>query len=151
MRNLVETLESTSDKTTHTTCGKQCRLFRALYDVAVKYVEIKTRRGDNYMGISWTKAQQQYYTTFPNGPGPSSTGSVGNVTDANTIIELGGSTDLPTLRDDVDREGTAFGASYFATAGFGGADMDMGMDASGAQLWDWFNKNQSFMRMFEDA
>lgn len=30
-------------------------------------------------------------------------------------------------------------------------DVDMEMDLSGAQLWDWFNKNQSIMRMLEDT
>lgn len=30
-------------------------------------------------------------------------------------------------------------------------DVDMEMDPSGAQLWDWFNKNQSIMRMLEDT
>lgn len=150
MRNLVETLESTSDKSTHTTCGKQCRLFRALYDIAVKYVEIKNRR-DGYMGMSWTTTQQLYTNALPNGHSLNSTGSAGNITDADTIIESGGSNRLSTLRGEADREGTALADSYFATTGFGGADMDMGMDASGAQLWDWFNKSQSFMRMFEDV
>jgi hypothetical protein len=37
----------------------------------------------------------------------------------------------------------------FAGPMFG--DVDMEMDLSGAQLWDWFNKNQSIMRMLEDA
>ena len=30
-------------------------------------------------------------------------------------------------------------------------DVDMGMDLSGAQLWDWFNKNQAMMRLLEDT
>jgi hypothetical protein len=30
-------------------------------------------------------------------------------------------------------------------------DVDLEMDFSGAELWDWFNKNQSMMRMLEDT
>ena len=30
-------------------------------------------------------------------------------------------------------------------------DVEVEMDLSGAQLWDWFTKNQAIMRMLEDT
>lgn len=52
MRGLVETLESTSNSRAHSTCGKQRRLFKALYDVAAKYVEVKSRADGGQGGMS---------------------------------------------------------------------------------------------------
>jgi hypothetical protein len=41
------------------------------------------------------------------------------------------------------------GRMMFRNTAYG--DVDVEMDLSGAQLWDWFNKNQSMMRMLEDT
>ena len=42
MQTFVETLEATLDSQVHTTCDKQYRLFKSLFNVAIKYVEVRT-------------------------------------------------------------------------------------------------------------
>lgn len=155
MRGLVETLESTSHSRAHSTCGKQRRLFKALYDVAAKYVEVKSRADGGQGGMSWPMAQQQYADAFActtsNGLGLGPLGSGGIVGDP-------GTTNAANPPDHIPSHGEAngmglvdglCGPTALQNTAFG--DMDMEMDLSGAQLWDWFNKNQSIMRMLEDA
>ncbi|KAL4911224.1 fungal-specific transcription factor domain-containing protein [Aspergillus multicolor] len=55
MRGFVESLESTS-MSRQSTYDKQRRLFRALYDVAVKYIEVKTRANGGQIEMSWADA-----------------------------------------------------------------------------------------------
>lgn len=136
MESLVETLESTSNSGVDSTCDKQRRLFRALYDVAATYVEVKTRADSTQAGISWSTAAQNLYTDVDAFSTSTESNSVG--LGANTTGDASGHIPSSSHTD----------AASFPNALFG--DMDLGMDLSGAQLWDWFNKNQSMMRMLED-
>lgn len=111
MRSLVETLESTSSSNPQNTCDKQRRLFKALYDVAAKYVEVKARSDCGEGVVSWPMAWQQY----EDGVG---------------------------LLDGLE------GPTALQNAAFG--DMDVEIDLPSAELWDWFNKNQSILKMLED-
>ncbi|GAB1205192.1 hypothetical protein APSETT445_003862 [Aspergillus pseudonomiae] len=106
MSDLVEKLKSTSNSRAHSTCSKQHRLSRVLYDVAAKYLEVKSR-ADGGPGEMWSIARQEY-------------------------------ADLMGLVDGLVAP-TAFG------------NVEVEMDLSGAQLWDWFTKNQAIMRMLEDT
>lgn len=159
MGGLVETLESASDTHGHNTCDRQRRLFKALYDVAAKYIEVKSRAGGG--GMSWAMAQQQYADSF------ASTTATG--LGLGTTLDPGGMVGGPvtttttagaTLPGHVPSQGEADGDAMGLAGGLGGpvamqntafGDVDMEMDLSGAQLWDWFNKNQSIMRMLEDT
>ncbi|KAE8309902.1 hypothetical protein BDV41DRAFT_546384 [Aspergillus transmontanensis] len=157
MKGLVETLESASNSRVHSTCSKQCRLFRALYDVAAQYVEIRSRAEGGRGGMSWSVTRQLYADAFPgatsNGPGfgaLDSGGIVGALGAMNTADASG-----PTASHDEangGRMGLVDGLiepTELQNTGFG--EVDTEMDYSGAQLWDWFNKNQAIMRMLEDT
>lgn len=156
MRGLVETLESTSDSRAHNTCGKQRRLFKALYDVAAKYVEVKSRADGGQGGMSWSMAQQQYADAFA---GTTSDGLGLGTLDSGGIVGAPGTNtaDAPShmaSHNEANEDGMGLvnglvGPTAMQNTVFG--DVDMEMDLSGAQLWDWFNKNQSIMRMLEDT
>ena len=152
MKDLVETLESTSNPRAHSTCSKQRRLFRALYDVAAKYVEVKSRMSGGSGGMSWPMARPQSTGAFAgmtlNDRGLDVLNPGGVTGDRETM----NTTDTPSHRPshdefNGDRIGHADGLVEPTVFG----DVDMGMDLSGAQLWDWFNKNQAMMRLLEDT
>lgn len=157
MRGLVETFESASNSRAHSTCGKHRRLFKALYDVAAKYVEVKSRADSGQGGMSWSMAQQQFADAFAgttsNGLGLGTLDSGGLVGDPGTKNTAGAPGHMSSHGEaNGDRMGLVdglVGPTVLQNTAFG--DMDMEMDLSGAQLWDWFNKNQSIMRMLEDT
>lgn len=145
MRRLVETLELASSSHAQRTCNRQLRLFKALYDVAEKYVEVKSRGGGQ--GMSWAMAQQQYADSFA---GATSGFGVGTVDPGKVVTDTPGQMPL---------QGGVNGDSMGLVDGLGGnlglqnafGDGDVEMDLEGAQLWEWFSKNQSIMRMLEDT
>lgn len=157
MRGLVETFESASTSNAHRTCWKQRRLFRALYDVAVKYIEVKSRAEGAKGRMSWPMARQQNTDTFagsassglPFSPLDSGgiLGDIGtaNISDSPVHIPSRAETNGDTLGH---LDGLA-GPTTLQNTAFG--DVGMDMDLSGAQLWDWFNKNQTLMMMLEDT
>ncbi|KAE8408566.1 hypothetical protein BDV37DRAFT_279051 [Aspergillus pseudonomiae] len=122
MRGLVEKLKPTSNSRAHSTCSKQHRLFRVLYDVAAKYLEVKPR-ADGGPGVDSS---------------PGVCRSVRSPERPRTVLGL-----VMGLVDGLVAptalQNTAFG------------DVEVEMDLSGAQLWDWFTKNQAIMRMLEDT
>lgn len=154
MRRFVETLRSTSTSRVYNMCQKQLRLFKALYDVAEKYIEVKSRvRGSVQDCMRWpTARQQQHASVFPGTTSsnfeldPLSSSIIGG-TSVTTSSNVGTSHLLGETRSD--GMGLEGGPSAIQSTMFGGGDMEM--DLSGAELWDWFNKNQSIMRMLEDA
>ncbi|CAI6070175.1 unnamed protein product [Clonostachys chloroleuca] len=155
---LVETLDSISNSHAQSTFSKQRSLFRALYDVACKYIEVKSRENSTgQVGISWSAVQQEYATGFAGtasaaiGLGSIDPSAVvqnvpmavaSNAHSGSMMAEDVGHRDRPELLAMVD-------PLSLHNPGIG--DVDMEMDPSGAQLWDWFNKNQSIMRMLEDT
>ncbi|CAM1503729.1 Fc.00g013200.m01.CDS01 [Cosmosporella sp. VM-42] len=159
MRGLVEILESTSNSHAHNTCDKQRRLFKALYDVAAKYIEVKSRAdGGGQRGMSWSRARQEYADAFAsatsNGVGLGTIDSGGMVGDPGTATAVDAPPSHTPLHGEENVDGMGpvdglVGPTALQNTAFG--DVDMEMDLSGAQLWDWFNKNQSIMRMLEDT
>ncbi|BAE56587.1 unnamed protein product [Aspergillus oryzae RIB40] len=157
MKGLVETLESASNSRVHSTCSKQRRLFRALYDVAAQYVEIRSRANGGRGGMSWSVTRQQYADAFAsatsNGLGFSTLGSGETVGALGTMNPADASGPMASHdKANGDRVGLVDGLvepMELQNTAFG--DIDIEMDYSGAQLWDWFNKNQAFMRMLEDT
>ncbi|KAL4815239.1 hypothetical protein BDW67DRAFT_164736 [Aspergillus spinulosporus] len=135
MGSFVESLESTSTSRAHSTYDKQRRLFRALHDVAAKYVEVKSRAGNDQRRMSMSRPTvQQYSGTTAGNPGPLDHGGISGSPSTADVSH-------PTpLHSEVTAEGVGL---------FGGVDLEM--DFSGAELWDWFNRNQSMMRMLEDT
>lgn len=154
MRGLVETLESASNSQAHSTCSKQRRLFKALYDVAAKYVEVKSRADSVQWGMSWSMARQQYVDAFAsttsNGLGLGTLDSAGIVGDLGTTNTADAPGHMPSHGEAYgDGMGLVDGPMALQNTTFG--DVDIEMDLSGAELWDWFNKNHSIMRMLENA
>lgn len=157
MRGLVETLESTSSSQTHDTYDKQRRLFKALYDVATKYVEVKSRVDGGNEWMLWSTDRQQHANAFTGtasncyGLGTwNSRGTVGDLEATNTGDILHA---MPS-HGEADENGTGLadgliGSATLQNTAFGNVEMEM--DLSGAELWDWFNKNQSIMSMLEDT
>lgn len=102
--------------------------------------------------MSWSMAQQQYAGAFA--------GTTSNGLGLGTL-DCTGHQDVPghllsssSSHGDINGDGIGLmdglvGPSALQNSAFG--DVDMEMDLSGAQLWDWFNKNQSIMRMLEDT
>lgn len=136
LRSAVETLEATadSDARTQTTCSRQRRLFRTLYDVAEKYVEVKSRAGAVGFSLNSEPVVLEGDEETPDMDGTTATAGAGEDVDV-----------------DVDQM-LSYGQEYaVGLQGIGFADVDVEMDFSGAQLWDWFSENQSIMRMLEDT
>ncbi len=147
MRDLVEMLEATPDTSAYNTCDRQRRLFKALYDVAAKYIEVKARTQG---GISWSTARKQYADALA-GTGTASSGPGAGTLDQQTAGDASGN-----MASYGEGNGSGIGLmdglvapAALQNPAFG--DVDMEMDLSGAELWDWFNKNQSIMRMLEDT
>ncbi|KFA70911.1 hypothetical protein S40288_10163 [Stachybotrys chartarum IBT 40288] len=159
IRNLVETFESTSHFQVHSACEKQHRLFKALYDVAEKYIEVKSRPDSDGQGaMSWQMAQQQYANAFANTPSQGT--GIGTTIHGGIVggprTKVAANTAFVHTPSHVDSNGvsTGFvdglvGTAALQNTAFG--DVNMEMDLSGAQLWDWFNKHQSIMSMLEDT
>jgi hypothetical protein len=151
MRGLVETLESTSNSRAHSTCGKQRHLFKALYDVAAKYSEVKFRADGGQGDMSWSMACAFAGTTL-NDPGLGKLDSGGIVGEPGTTNTTDGPGNMPshgeTNGDGMGHMDGLVRPAALQNTAFG--DVDMEMDLSGDQLWDWFNTNQSIMRMLED-
>ncbi|KAK1147148.1 hypothetical protein N8T08_001887 [Aspergillus melleus] len=144
MIGLVQTLESTSSESAYRMCSRQRRLFRALYDVAAKYVEVKSCAHGAQPGMSWSMESL----------GLQAINSAGNAEYPRTIDSVDVPTSHMSLRDEAVGEGIGVVDGLvgpWALQNLAGGDVDMEMDLSGAQLWDWFNKNQSIMRMLEDV
>ncbi|KAL4935117.1 hypothetical protein BDV06DRAFT_135914 [Aspergillus oleicola] len=141
LRSLVETLESASNLRAHHTCDRQRRLFKSLYEVAIKYVEVKPRADVTKNGLSRSIAPQQYHDASV---GANSRGlglGHGTVDSSATASEY--PSHIPSHEQEMVFESTAVQNPSFG-------DLETEMDFSGIQLWDWFNQNQSMMRMFED-
>ncbi|OGM48193.1 C6 transcription factor [Aspergillus bombycis] len=157
MRGLVDTLESTSNSHAHSTCSKQRRLFRALYDVAAKYVEVKSRADGGPGEMSWSMTRQEYADAFgatiSNVLGLGTLNSIAIVGDPGTTNTSGAPGHMASHDEaNGDRMGLVDGLGEpTALQNTAFADEDMEMDLSGAQLWDWFTKNQAIMRMLEDT
>ncbi|KAL4795271.1 hypothetical protein BDV19DRAFT_363428 [Aspergillus venezuelensis] len=148
LRGVVETLESASNLRGHNTCDRQRRLFKALYDVAGKYVEVKSQTTGGRIGLLRLTAPQQYPDTPANvSANDFSSGHHTTVASATTHGEEIDAADYPIQTPSQD-QGTGLLSTAFADPALG--EMDMEMDFSGIQLWDWFNQNQSMMRMLED-
>lgn len=147
MKDVVDTLEPTSTESARDAHDRQFRLFKALYDVAAKYVEAKHRlnRRHGERGLSGM-ASQKYAE-----PTPSITPFTSAQSD--TLVSESNLSDPLQWVNNIDDMGMGLedglhGLASLQAPAFG--DVEMEMDASGAQLWDWFNKNQAMMRMLED-
>ncbi|VUC28108.1 unnamed protein product [Clonostachys rosea] len=156
---LVETLDSISNSHAQSTFSKQRSLFRALYGVACKYIEVKSREEDaGQGGIPWSAVQHQYATelssTASANIGLGSIDPSGVVHNASMAVHSHSHPGSMTTQDINHRAGQDLFEGMVDPRTLHNpviGDVDMEMDPSGAQLWDWFNKNQSIMRMLEDT
>ncbi|KAI5861123.1 fungal-specific transcription factor domain-containing protein [Durotheca rogersii] len=143
---LVDTLQmvstSTSISSHYPTCTKQVRLFKALYDVAVKYIEVRTSAARGDMLESSDMDLNTYMNTMGMGvlqPSPLPSSASGSLDMADSAGSAVGG---------MSGNGTNVMASaqnqIFGTFG-------MEMDPSGAELGNWFYQNHQMMRMLEDT
>lgn len=145
MKSLVQALESASSTHAHRTSKRQARLFKALYDVAEKYVEINSRPGGRPSGVARSAGRDCGAVDTLGGPRGHGLGSVGY-----GAISNDGETAGQVFPND-DTEGMEFMDGLGTWQGTAFGDVDVEMDFSGAQLLDWFNENQSIMSTFEDT
>ena len=154
MRRLVETLESPSSSHTHNPCDKQLRLFKALYEVAAKYVEVKARPDCGQGVISWPMARQQHAAAFASTTSTDfGAGTFDSGENPATTVAVDAPGNMPSQGEanegSVGLVNGLSGPTTLHSPGLG--DMDMEIDFSGAELWDWFDKSQSIMKMLEDT
>jgi hypothetical protein len=140
--NLVATLLAASDVSHHHACHKQLSFFKALYDVAIKYLDVKNNAAaqDNsfhgYDDIVGCTAHS--HSCGPNAisPGTISSSSVtgGGITGGSAVTTM--EMELPAFQPDQEAMGS-----------FGG---NMNMNHAGDELARWYYTNHQLMRMLGD-
>lgn len=151
---LVETLQSASTSVHYPICGKQFRLFKALYDVAVKYVEVKASRADDqvadctvldYTGELSTREPAGLSQTLPVSLPDSTSGLQSSTVPVSSIASAG--TTEAQLLSGLLSHGSRVGPPA-QNAGFGYTGFEM--NPTGAELGNWFSRNQEMLIMMED-
>ncbi|KAM0549200.1 hypothetical protein ACHAPJ_009509 [Fusarium lateritium] len=145
LENVVKSLQSASSTSHYTVCQKQLSLFKALYDVAVKYFDVKKRAPSNNADQSESRVigglsgeRNEVSDTRPTGATVEmerahATGSMSSEYFDQPFGDLGGST------------GNSLVQPSSVLSEFG-----MEMDPPGAELAAWFYTNQ-MMSMLDDA
>lgn len=142
LRDLVQTLEMVTEPSQYSMCQKQLSIFKALYDVAVKYFKIRAAAtpeamiGTGSAGYgtpnpklpSSVPQMDAFNQNVPTGPGMLPLSSNGQALDA------------------VQGQIPMFGSR---TNQFEPGEFDM-MDQPSAELATWFYANHHMMRMLED-
>ncbi|KAL6415588.1 putative C6 transcription factor [Ilyonectria robusta] len=151
---LVETLQSASTSVHYPICGKQFRLFKALYDVAVKYVEVKASRADDqvadctvldYTNELSTREPAGLSQTLSISLPDSTSGLQSSAMPVSSIASAG--TKEAQLLGGLLGHGSRVGLQA-QNAGFGYTGFEM--NPTGAELGNWFSRNQEMLIMMED-
>ncbi|KAE8319713.1 hypothetical protein BDV41DRAFT_559872 [Aspergillus transmontanensis] len=156
----VEVLQSVRSTVTYKVSRNQVRLFRALYDVARKYVEVKASTHGVRMNV------------------PSSNSTGGHIANSNAIgssmllqsssANLGQVSSNPGVLHSVSEAGLSnpwvnngqqlltqipgYGPSVYSSAPpQTDLNNNMGMDLTGMELGDWFYENHQMFRLMEDG
>ncbi|KAF7594200.1 hypothetical protein BBP40_009904 [Aspergillus hancockii] len=154
----VDVLQSTSSSVCYRTCRKQILLFKALYDVARKYVEVKASAPGTRMNVaggigihnaninSAGPATLLYPSSLNPGSIPSNTCGVDNVSTS------GLSNHWAASGQQLLTQMSAYGPSVYASAP---AQVDlnknMRVDLMGMELGDWFYENHQMLRLLDDG
>ncbi|KAF4465036.1 C6 transcription factor [Fusarium albosuccineum] len=151
--NLVETLQSVSRNAHYSICQKQLSIFKALYDVAVRYFDVKAAAERGSMLSSQDLAFNPYANT-PNtdagGVASSRSHGMSNVPMTIPVPGLSGSgqgTVDPLSQIPMFEPRNNQFAQQASLAG----DFGMEMDPPTAELANWFYTNHQMMRILEDT
>ncbi|RSL97765.1 hypothetical protein CEP52_010718 [Fusarium oligoseptatum] len=146
LRDLVQTLEMVTEPSQYSMCQKQLSIFKALYDVAVKYFRVRAAATPEGMLDTRGTGSAGYGT--PNPKLPSSVPQMGafdqGVANGSGMLPLS-SSGQPL--DAVQGQIPMFGSR---TNQFEPGEFDMGIDQPSAELATWFYANHHMMRMMED-
>lgn len=138
LKTLVQAMELLSEKSDYASCAKQLRIFRALYNVAARYVEVKgkayfvTRSGSD--GPDVGKGSSNITATgitFASSQMQSSNGYMGSVSGMDSF-DRGGS-----IGDGLELLPVPQGLESQTWAGLGG----MELDPLGTQIGSWFQES----------
>lgn len=155
LKNLVDMLLSVSEATSqHHICQKQLSLFKALYDVAVRYFSIKSKAAQMQGGFrddggamvfnALSSCEPKVPITLPT----SQAGEIPGASGPMSAPDLGGSSQMDQSLAQLPVYGS-MGAS-FAQQGQLLSEPGMEMHSPGAELASWFYTNQQMMRMLDD-
>ncbi|KAJ4313470.1 hypothetical protein N0V84_009395 [Fusarium piperis] len=139
LRDLVQTLETVIEPSQYSMCQKQLSIFKALYDVAVKYFNIRAAATSEGMLDPRSTAPTAYGT-----PNPKLASQMGacdqDVANGSGVLSLPGSRQL------VDAAQGHMPIYESRTAQFEPGEFDMGIDQPSAELATWFYANHHMMR-----
>ncbi|KAJ3544223.1 hypothetical protein NM208_g3173 [Fusarium decemcellulare] len=122
-------------------CSRQLPIFKALYEVAAKYVEVKSKAWQSGLSINDGLAGQAIETSLGNE-------SVRHAHPVGLSRESDGS--VATLVEAEPQQAAASNASR-NLADETETDFGMEMDLSSAEIGDWFYHSQQMMRLLEDG
>ncbi|KAJ4247463.1 hypothetical protein NW762_013138 [Fusarium torreyae] len=148
LENVVKSLQSASSTSHYTVCQKQLSIFKALYDVAMKYFDVKKRTPSN-------NAHQSDSTVIGGLPGERNDGlGVSDTRQNGVAVEMErahvtGSLSSEYLDQSFGVLGGSTGNSLAQPSSVLG-EFSMEMDPPGAELATWFYTNQ-MMSMLDDA
>ncbi|KAF5010962.1 hypothetical protein FDECE_2925 [Fusarium decemcellulare] len=122
-------------------CGRQLPIFKALHEVAAKYVEVKSKAWQSGPSINDSLAGQATETSLNNE-------SVRHTHQVGLSRESDGS--VASLVE-VEPQQTAASNASRNLADETETDFGMEMDLSSAEIGDWFYHSQQMMRLLEDG
>ncbi|KAM5346970.1 hypothetical protein ACJ41O_009975 [Fusarium nematophilum] len=133
LKRLVETLQAASSSCHYLVCQKQLTIFKALYDVVVKYFEVKSNAMQGGTLDSDAAALNAY-------PGTSNIGLLSSASQAGFLnTPLGQMPIYPSRSAEEAEQSQLLG------------EFGMQPDPPGAELATWFYTNHQMMRMFDDV
>ncbi|KAE8353699.1 hypothetical protein BDV28DRAFT_156789 [Aspergillus coremiiformis] len=155
----VEVLQSIRSSVIYRACRNQVRLFRALYDVARKYVEVKATTPGARMNVSNSSMGVQNANINATGPSmllqpsslnpgqvPSDIGGIHSVSAAGLSNSWvgGGQQLLPQM--------SGYGPNLYASVPTQvDVNNNMEMNLMGMELGDWFYENHQMFRLLDDG
>ncbi|KAL7619854.1 hypothetical protein AAE478_010399 [Parahypoxylon ruwenzoriense] len=152
---LVETLELASSSSYSSACVKQFRLFKAMYDVAVKYVEVGQRltgsqstvlRGSD---LSANLSAETFPMHLPSSPmrgfGMNALGTARNGADMISSMAA-----AEPGSDQLLGQMPGFGSRAGVVGTYMDADLGMEIDPTGINLGNWYHKNNQVYRVLDN-
>ena len=136
LKNLVDALLAVSKTSHNSICQKQLSLFKALYDVAVEYFEVKNTYSSELRAGSLQ----------PTAPEGGTAGGLGIMSIPE--LQVGVHAQMDQSLGQSDSYGLIGGPSPWETQTL--SEFGVEANRSGAELAPWFYTNQHIMRMLDD-
>ncbi|KAJ3466968.1 hypothetical protein MRS44_004532 [Fusarium solani] len=147
LRDLVHTLETVTEPSQYSLCQKQLSMFKALYDVAVKYFNIRAAATPEAMLDTRGTGSAGYCTPNPKLPSPVPQMGASN----QNVANLSGMLPFSSSGQPVDAAQGQMPMYDSRTNQFEPGEFDMGIDQPSRELATWFYANHDMMRMLEDT